>query len=595
MAAPLPFTIVNDFRLESVVQDSPYSMAVKAVQPSLKRAVFVKLLKPHIKNHTQWAERFRREAQVCARLKHPHIVDVYTVGEHEGYTYMALQYVNGLSLKELLEKEGILPPAVSLEIIRQVLLGLAYAHENGVIHRDIKPGNIMLDIQGQVQLTDFGLAYLGEDASLTQQGNILGTPAYMSPEQITGEPLSPASDFFAVGATLYEMLTGVKPFAGENYSACIRKILNENPVPPSLANPGLAEAADQLVIPLLEKDPMKRPSRAEEILQKIKNIPITAEESEARRQVSSLVKKYYSVETPVGGKVGVPEEKSGRNSAREIEGKRNRKPAYFIVPAALLVLLIFLLWQLNFFGHPDSANHPNNTLPPSANISGGAATADSSNHLSDRNKLETNSGTTGSRQANKKHNSQQVEPVVRGKKDSASEKGTEILAAGKSSPQDNGAPETAAETNPENANRSATPTYIYLEIDPWGSVSLDGREVDSMAHIVKLPVEAGKHRLLLSHPEFPPKIVDVDIIQGESKQVNYSFLENAGYLRVEVRPWADVYIDGKKIDTTPLDRPIATSAGEHLLELKHPDYPTFRQIVQVSRGDTLTIKKALSQ
>ena len=214
----LPFTFVGEFRLDAVIQDGPYSMAVRGFQPNLKRSVFIKLLKPHIQHQQQWITRFRRESQICADLKSPHIVDVYTVGEQDGFHYLVMEYVDGQSLAGMLEKQGYLPVAEALDITRQIVLALKTAHTHGIIHRDLKPGNILIDETGIAKLTDFGMAYLGEEPSITQQNSIIGTPAYMAPEQITGEAITPATDFFSLGATLYEMLTGIKPFGGENYS-----------------------------------------------------------------------------------------------------------------------------------------------------------------------------------------------------------------------------------------------------------------------------------------------------------------------------------------------------------------------------------------
>ena len=182
-SSQLPFKEIGQFTLQRVIQDGPYTMAVQSFQPSLHRPVFIKLLKPQIKNQELWLTRFKREARICARLKHPNIVDVYTIGEIQNYTYMAMEFVRGISLKELLEREKKLPEKPALQIVSQILQALQYAHQNKVIHRDLKPGNILLDIHGVVKLTDFGLAYLGEEFSVTLEGDILGTPAYMAPDR----------------------------------------------------------------------------------------------------------------------------------------------------------------------------------------------------------------------------------------------------------------------------------------------------------------------------------------------------------------------------------------------------------------------------
>ncbi len=565
----LPFRQLDEFLLEAVIQETPHTIAVRGFQPSLNRPVFIKLLKPHIRDHSRWVERFRREARICARLKHPNIVDVYTIGEREGYIYMALEFVEGMSLRQLLEKSAPLAPEVALEILHQVLSGLEVAHRQGIIHRDIKPGNILLDTSGAVKITDFGLAYLGEDASLTQEGSILGTPAYMSPEQITGEPLTPASDLFSLGATLYEMLTGVKPFAGENYSACIQKILNETPPPPSHYNNRLPSRIDELVLRLIARYPEERFGEAGEVLEFIKQI----EENSAGAGAPDpgvLVRKYYSGAPPLKREEAAsppPEEAPPDTSLSRF--KRRMVPV-----SALLLAIFFLLLVLGYLGRRMKPFSTTTAVDSTTVAAPPAAVQDST--------LDTLAQPVPSLQ-----NTPVQKPVAGGERE------IPPPATPVSSPEKaTGTPVTPAASPGTSLPQKA---YLQLEISPWASVQLDGEVVDSLVQRKTFAVTPGTHRLVLTHTQFSPRVFTVTVQAGERKEIRYSFLQQAGYLQVEVRPWADVFVDGQHLDTTPLQFPIALSPGQHLVELKNPYYETVRRMVTISSNDTVVVREVLKK
>ncbi len=590
MAVSLPFKQIQEYVLVEGIQDSPYSMAVRGYQPGLKRWVFIKLLKPQVKNHREWVNRFRREAQVCARLKHPHIVDVYTVGEADEYTFMALEYVSGLSLKELLEKERIIPLPLALEIIRQLLLALEFAHQNGVIHRDIKPGNIMLDVSGQVRLTDFGLAFLGEEATLTRQGSILGTPAYMAPEQATGETVTPASDFFSLGATLYEMLTGVKPFAGENYSACLHKILNETPPAPSALNKDVPAEVDSFVFQLIEKDPARRPASAREIRLQIDSFLKNENEENLKSDLSALVRKYFTDHTVEDE---LPPETPDRREKKKTVGRKTGISFRILIAAAGFVLVLIALWLWFLPGNESAGFHQTEGEPGIAEKAGVPAASEPQTLTDSVREKENSAGGKEQPETGKIAGSSQIfeeppAPSLNSEKRTAprrvsvqKEKGEPIPSSEENTPVTSGEPEA--------------PATLLLNVEPWASVSIDGRKEDTLVRREKISLPPGKHRLVLSHPEFPPKIWEINLNAGEKREIIYSFLKNAAFLWVEVRPWAEVYLDGERIDTTPMNRPMVLIPGEHVLELKHPDFPTYRQVIHVRAGDTLQVRKNLLQ
>jgi serine/threonine protein kinase len=200
--------------------------------------------------------RFLREARTVARLTHPNIVTLYDAGRQDHWHYLVLELVVGSDLRTLMIQQGV--PFQSDEVLhlaRGVLGGLAYAHEQGVIHRDIKPGNIMITLDSQVKVMDFGLALSHDEVRLTQPGTILGTVLYMAPELLKGKEANERTDLYAVGAVLYELLSGQPLFEGENIVAVASQILNATPVALRSLNPIITPELEQIISRLLEKDP----------------------------------------------------------------------------------------------------------------------------------------------------------------------------------------------------------------------------------------------------------------------------------------------------------------------------------------------------
>src|SRR3989441_9369413 len=203
-----------------------------AEDQELGRRVAIKILNERHAGDEQFVERFRREAQNAAALAHPNIVSIYDRGEAEGTYYIAMEYLEGRSLKELILSRGPAPVSVAIDYARQILSALRFAHRNGIVHRDIKPHNVLVDADGHVKVTDFGIARAGA-SQMTEEGSIIGTAQYLSPEQARGAPVTASSDLYSVGIVLYEMLTGKVPFNGDSAIEIAMKHLNELPKPPS--------------------------------------------------------------------------------------------------------------------------------------------------------------------------------------------------------------------------------------------------------------------------------------------------------------------------------------------------------------------------
>ena len=232
----------------------------------LGRRVALKLMGGRFAEDPEFRERFRREAQAAAGMQHPNIVGVYDRSEWDGTPYIAMELVDGKTLKELVTERGPLPPDVAVGLTEQVLRALGYAHRRGIVHRDVKPQNVIIDRDGQAKVADFGIARAGDTSEMTQAGAIVGTMQYLSPEQAEGHPVDRRADLYSVGIVLYELLTGRVPFDGEAPISIAIKQINERPVPPGQLQPGIPPALEAVVLRALEKDPARRYQSAEEFI-----------------------------------------------------------------------------------------------------------------------------------------------------------------------------------------------------------------------------------------------------------------------------------------------------------------------------------------
>ncbi len=231
----------------------------QAHDPQIDRMIALKVLRPDRMTSEDFVARFLKEARAIGRLSHPQIVTVYDVGEDQGSIYIAMEYLKGEPLNEVM-KSGRLTVAQSVDVVRQVAQALDYANQKGIVHRDIKPSNIILTHDLEVKLTDFGIARIEDSAAgyQTQAGEILGTPIYMSPEQVMGKTADGRSDLYSVGVLFYEMIVGRRPFKGNNLAAIFHSITHDVPEAPASVDPFITRALSDLIMKCLEKAPEDR-------------------------------------------------------------------------------------------------------------------------------------------------------------------------------------------------------------------------------------------------------------------------------------------------------------------------------------------------
>jgi eukaryotic-like serine/threonine-protein kinase len=257
MKEPSKIPDIGKYHILELVGEGAMGVVYKAKDSVLDRTVAVKVMNDAIARHEELRQRFLREAQAAASLQHPNVVSIYDLGEVDGHLYIAMEFVQGADLETLIQNGEPLSLQEKLDIVIDVLSGLTFAHKRGIVHRDIKPANIRIAEDGRAKLMDFGVAHL-TSSKLTSTGASLGTPVYMSPEQITGGKATPATDVFAVGAVLYELLTGAKPFDAPTLQGLFYKILTDKPKPVRELMPGLPTALDHIVEKAMAKEVPQR-------------------------------------------------------------------------------------------------------------------------------------------------------------------------------------------------------------------------------------------------------------------------------------------------------------------------------------------------
>lgn len=322
----------------------------KVWQPQLNRSVAIKTLKPHLLESSETRERFRREAKALASVLHQNVAHVYGFYESDKDAFIVMEYIEGIDLSQAIQKIGAIPAEVACAIFLGICRGVGYIHNHHLIHRDIKPSNIRLTPKGEVKLMDFGIVMDTESSSLTRPGMMVGSPSYLSPEQVLGDPLSYQSDVFLLGICFYEMLTGTRPFNDDGNRTVFQKIRECEFIPADEMNKAIPRRLNKIIDKCLEKDPRDRYSSVAEMILELESVLGT---KSSRTQ--DLLLKYFDDESLLVPQISYSDKPIGT----QWRGLKKWGPL-FLGMGILILGLILGYWA------GQSANSNSKVLPPSA-------------------------------------------------------------------------------------------------------------------------------------------------------------------------------------------------------------------------------------
>jgi eukaryotic-like serine/threonine-protein kinase len=359
---PESLTQIGKYHIERELGRGGMGVVYRAFDPVVERTVAIKTIRLDVENPGELVDRLKREAKSVGQLEHANIVTLYDAGESSGMFYLAMQFIQGETLQDRINRQKWFTWKETHELMRQIAAGLGYAHDHGVVHRDIKPANIMITPEGVVKLTDFGIAKLA-DTGVSSSGLIVGTPSYMSPEQALGRPVDARSDIFSLGSILYELTTAEKAFPGQNATTIIYKIVHESPVPVTSLQPGLDPALDAIVIKTLAKSPDARFHSCKEFAQALDDYTEQLVASVPKTSVISVAapKGKIAVSPAVSTAPEAPVATMGRPSgAAPSPPKGNLLWLGMGALAAVLVVGLFIAYTR--FGR--QAPEPKSVVPP---------------------------------------------------------------------------------------------------------------------------------------------------------------------------------------------------------------------------------------
>jgi serine/threonine protein kinase len=565
------------YKVIQTVASGGTAVMFKAVQTSLDRVVAVKRLHQHLTNDENFTNRFILEAKAAASLDHENIVHVIDFGREGDCYQMVMEYVEGQSLSDILERWRPIKHDLALALARQICLGLEHAHAKGIVHRDIKPGNVMLTSTGRAKITDFGLAKLTQaNTAQTAANAILGTPLYMSPEQAFGESVDQRSDLFSLGTMLYEMLTGKQPFASENYMGVIQNILNKEIPKVQELNPDIPDDVAGIVERALAKNRENRFQSAREFREAVESLMGLERLSQATANLKVLLERSATTQVLPDAGYGKPRKRGSSRLGAAALG-------IFLVVAAASAAVVVKPSLLDYVHiRPQTGDPP--AAPPQQSALGDAGGFEFD--VSDFAGLEearADSEGTSTRSADPDDEKNPLQ-MTGG-----------MTKAFTAAPTQQTARESQADTKPaEPVRPPARIGYLEIEARPNAEIYVDGRYRGDTPPAMSLELNAGEHKIECRHPRYEDYTEVLKIVNGELSRRFITLKTLKGALSVVTEAGAEVYIDGRLVGVTPIGKPIELDSGPHMVTLKKSGYHTWSSEVTVESKHTLPLHITLS-
>ena len=533
----------------------------KAQDPTIGRTVALKTMRldVHGLENDDVLRRFKNEARAAGVLNHPNIVTIYDAGEQDGMFYIAMEFIEGTTLHAMLAEKRVLGAEEIIQLSRQICKGLDYAHSNGIIHRDIKPANMMITGDGTVKIMDFGIAKAG--GGMTSTGQVLGTPNYMSPEQVKGKVLDGRSDLFSFGVVLYEMVTGEKPFAGQNVTTIIYKIVHENPIPPRDLDVTIHPGMSIVVTKSLSKLPDERYQTGAELIKDLENYKsVGSSLSPTTTLPTSAVDLSQAAQMSQGAAGSAAAATPGREQAPPAASSviRRKRGALEVVLVTVLLVAV-ALGGYGFYRYRGAL------------------------------KVEK-----ADRELEEKLKEQQAQQAAAAKAFVSTEQPT----AGTTAP----APETdpkpqplKATVSPNRVNRDrgelrfdSQPRGVKVEVDGW-------TEPTWVTPFMASNLGAGKHIVIFSKSGYLPETRTVTVTAGKSLPLSVELNPAVSKLVVSSTPQgANVHVDGKDTGMiTPAE--IVLEKGGHTVVVTKPGFKDVSATETLAEGQTWTFTPVLLQ
>ncbi len=600
-------TKIGRYQIVSELGRGSMGVVYQGFDPVIGRTIAIKTMLTEGLAPAEFQEfktRFQREAQTAGVLAHPNIVTVYDFGEDGGILYLAMEYLEGKSLDKLVEEQNVLPVETIIPMYDQVCGALDQAHAHKIVHRDIKPANIMILDSGLVKVTDFGIAKM-MSMGMTQAGQILGTPNYMSPEQVKGRPIDGRSDIFSLGVILYELVTGEKPFGGQNITTVIYKIINENPIPPRELDATIHPGLSYVISKALAKSPEERYQTCRELAEDLKNykslggfaapsatvvIRVPPVPAGPVAEPAAPPAPQARVQPPVAHPPAAPPQPAvealpARPMSVQVIGPPKPQPRG-TSPVVWIFLTVLLVGAVGggyffFLRAPQTSKESETTTRPVdqgtqvGQNQGGTSTATSATPTEG---TTTPGGTTTTGTTTTPPGSETKSPTTGNEPKTGAERTKEQRPGGIPMP-------TGGERT------TATPKVGQLIVTanvPGARISIDGRSDPGWVTNHTFPdLAAGPHSIVISKDGYDEVQRGVIVEGGRTVPLNVELTAPGGEINiVTLPPGADVSIDGRAFGASPVRATVGV--GQHNYTIKRPGMEPYESTFNMKNGAILT-------
>ncbi len=542
------------------------AVVYKAYDPANERTVLLKVLTPEAATDPALVAWFEGEARAVADVQHPNVVALYSAGRAEGRPYLVAEFIEGRALADVLA-EGPLPEDLAAYVAASAARGLAAAHERGLLHRDVKPGNVLLSTDGEVKLTDFGLATRVGVSDGVGGADVRGTPGYLAPEVVRGVAPGAAADLFGLGAILVESLTGKPAFPSDDAAGALDAALHHDPVPALRADLRVPEGLADIASHLLAKTPAARPATAAAAADAL-DAHRAGPGARARSGAADLA---AFLEDPAAYVAARPAPAPApRRATAPSRSAHPLRVSRTLVAVGLLVGLAAAALALRA-----TRDRPQGAAPAPTETTGRITIGPPDDEVA---ALPVPSAPSGDA------------PVVGQIVDSEP---PGLVEPDQTAPRDppaaTPAPTGTVLESPQSASAPAS-GHLTVAVEPWAEVFVDGRRLGTTPLNAPLTLAAGPHRIVLRNPEFPEFSTSVDVGAGAAERLAVSLWSLVGRISLEVSPWAEVSVDGRAVGTTPLRRALVLSPGAHTIRLSHPTLGVREESITVGAGESNTLR-----